>query len=160
MKSATVYHSVRCDPFYHYFIDLNTAQVTIDHGLLSAVNSCASTKVLAARCSPPVAAAGAPPAAREMHLSKAAAQLIKSQCAHAPISSFPSCSVCWRNDERACLPLPESGRVPARAAGRPFRPFPTQTLPWSLTLLFIMFCWCDNIFMKKRGREIKTPSLI
>ena len=27
MKSTTVYYSVRCDPFYHYFTDLNTAWV-------------------------------------------------------------------------------------------------------------------------------------
>ena len=37
MKNAIIYYSVRCNPFYHHFTDLNTAEVMFASDCLSVV---------------------------------------------------------------------------------------------------------------------------
>ena len=69
------------------------------------------------------------------------------------IGLYTTC-YCFVNENRVCfLVMFEDSNIR-------FRAVPIYTLPWSLSLLFIVFCWCGSIFMEERGREIKTSSLI
>jgi len=100
----------------------------------------------------------------------------QATCASSSLSSR------WHPGPAAqCLPLPpsvvsatdtertrEGNRVPPNPESTGiFLPNMALTMQDSITefkkinyILFMIFCWCGNIFIEERGRKNKTPSLI